>query len=183
MITLKDIANGQKAIVESRYADDRFVGDYEPIEFNRQDYDSMYKVTTDSMQDKLIEKVLCVKDLDTFLITATTTVFAGEQQINFISQQLSLRGFNSFSKDLDKDMSWYYDMYLQDKGYDLLLEDIQELGEFKPEFSDSTILQFKDSEDNFHTLTVNKFGQLSKITVKQSARKVNSNSSIQSAFD
>ena len=183
MITMKDIAKGQEALQTTRYEDNRFEGDYEPIEFVKSDWDSMYKIDTDTTQDRLVEKVLVFKDTDAYLITATTTVFAGEKQVNFISQLLTLRGVNYFTKDLEQDFDWYYNLILQDNGYGIEIEDVRSTGEFMPEYGESTILRFKDDKDNFHTLTCNKFGQLSKITVKQSARKVNSNTSIQSAFD
>jgi len=181
MFNIKDVINGQEVAQAKRYEDTRFIGDYEPMDsFTSTDYDNFTLVDTDSTQDKLVEKVVATNNTDMYLITATTTMFAGEKQVNFISQQLSLKGYNFFMKDQDN--TEFYNNYLQANGYDITVGDISNFGIFKPEFAESTILQFTDKDDNYHTLTVNKFKQLSKISVKLSARKVNSHNSIQSAF-
>jgi hypothetical protein len=182
MITLKDIVNGQQAIVSQRAEDNRFKGDFEPIEFCKSDYDSMWLVDTDHSGDKFIEKVVAVKDTDMYLLTASTSSFNGQKQINFIQQELTLQGFNYFTKDIDEDFSSFYNQILEANGYNISLQDVIDLGEFKPELNGCTILQFKDDKDNTHYLTVNKYNQLSKITVKLSGRPVGNTKTSQSAF-
>ena len=177
--TIKEIVMGQEAVKATRYEDTRFIGDYEPIEFCKSDYTTLTRVSTDVMPNKLVEKVVATRDMDSYLITASTTVFAGEKQVNYISQQLTLKGYNSFMKN--EDCTVYHNMYLQGNGYDITVDDILELGVYNPEYQ-VTMLQFTDEDGNYHTLTCNTLHQLSKISKKLSTRKVNTNSSISSAF-
>ena len=184
MINLKQVALSQEAQTQARYADNRFVGDYETIEFSVSDYDLLVKVDTDHSYDILYETVVGVKydDMTFYKITAKTEMYNGEKKITFSEQQLTLQGFNFFIKDTEIDeLEGIYNNYLNYMGYDFTIEDVATLGEFSTEFN-CTILKFRDEGDNDHYITINSKGQLSKITIKQSKRKVNSKSSISSAF-
>lgn len=172
MITINLIKQSINESVVAREADTRFLGDYEIIEFSAGDYDSLHLVDTDHSGDTLYEKVVAIIDNDFYLLTAKTSSYNGEKQVTFTRQQLSLNGFNYFTKDIEEDFEGVYNKYLQSQGYDITLEDIKTLGEYKPELANCTILQFKDEEDNKHYLTVNQHGQLSKITKKLSGKQV-----------
>ena len=184
-ITLKDVVASQNAQVAQRGEDTRFVGDYETIEFSNGDYDLLVKTDTDHQDDTLYETVIGMIDNDFYKITAKTSSFNGEKQVSFSRQQLTLQGFNSYTKELDDDKidrEGIYNNYLSAQGYDFTMEDILQLGELSSEYN-CTTLKFKNHQDDDVYITINSHNQLSKITVKLSKRKVNSNSSMTSAFN
>ena len=187
MITLKDIVKGQQEAKASSYNTDLFSGDRESIEWDKSAYSNIYMVTTDHQHDrgehdKFVETVVTVgHESDFYLVTATHTSFNGEKQVAFTEQPITLKGFNYFTKDNEEVEADIYNNYLAQQGYELVIDDIKELGVFNAQYNVVT-LSFKDDKDSMHYLTVNSKNQLSGITVKHSARKVNTSSSFQSAF-
>ena len=193
-ITLEQVVNSQNVATNSSYTDTRFIGDYESnVEFVNSDYDELYLIDTDHSHDRgnnsdLYETVIAIKEDDSgiafYKLVAKTTDFNGEPQVSYSRQELSLQGFNYFTKDVSDDtidFEGIYNRYLKSKGYDFTIEDVHTLGEFLPEYN-CTTLQFKDESDNKHYITINSHGQLSKITIKLSPRKVGKINTFKSAF-
>lgn len=177
MITLKQVINSQIEARQNSYNTDLFKADREPIEWDKMAYSEIHLVEMDNVHDRgehdnLKETVVCVgHESDFYLITAITSSFNGEAQTNYTSQELTLKGFNYFGKSIEEDLSDVYNNYLQDQGYDLTIEDIISVGVLNVEYNVTT-LRYKDDKDSMHYLTVNARHQLSGITVKHSARKV-----------
>ena len=187
-ISLKDIVKSQEEMKTSSFNTDLFKEDRESIEWDKSAYSEIHLVSLDNVHDrgehdKLKETVVCVgQESDFYLITAITTSFNGETQHSFTSQELTLKGFNYFGKSIEDDLSDVYNHYLQEKGYDITIEDIVQIGELNIEYNVTT-LRYKDEKDSMHYLTVNARHQLSSVTVKHSAREVKPKKPIsQSAF-
>lgn len=187
MIKLNDIVQGLEKAKENSFNTDLFVSDKEPIE-ELTGFDTVYLVSMDNAHDKgehdkLVETAVGVVDNEFYLLTAVSTSFNGEQQVNYTQQNMTLQGFNYFTKDIEVDED-IYNNYLVSKGYGITMEDIRTLGEFKPDLQGCTILSFEDKNETKHFLTINAKGQLSRITKKPLAKKVNTNkaSLFKSAF-
>lgn len=188
--TMQDIINGQEQAKISKYNTDLFAGDREPIEsFDKSAFSEFHLVGTDHRHDigehdKLIETVVAIgHESDFYLITATTSSFNGELQVNFTQQEITLKGLNYFTKEADIDLEDVYNNFLVSKGYELTIEDVETLGELNTEFNVTT-LKFKDESENMHYLTVNAKHQLSGVTVKISPIEVKpKQSKIKSAFE
>ena len=119
-----------------------------------------------------------------YKIVAKTSSFNGETQVSYNRQQLTLQGFNAFTKNIDDekiDFEGIYNSYLKSQGFDFTVEDILTNGELLTEYN-CTTLKGKNEQDDDIYITVNAHHQLSKITIKPSKRKVNSKSSPTSAF-
>jgi len=186
--SIKDITNGQEEAKVSNYNTDLFAGDREPLEqFDKNAYAGYHLTSVDHKHDKgehdnLVETVICIGQEDDFyMVTAITTSFNGEMQHNYTQQEITLKGFNYFTKEVEEDFTEVYDNYLARKGYELTIEDIKTLGELNTEYN-CTTLKFKDEDQNMHYLTVNARDQLSGITVKQSAKEVKPKVAQVSAF-
>ena len=194
MINLKDVVRGLeeiKSTVDFGY----FKSDREPIEFNKSDYDLVLLVDVDNtsfrksetnielngerynreVTDRVIETAVGIVDNGTELIFSlligTTNLYGGKKEVSYVSQELTLAGLNKFTRDVECDLTEWYDLYLKYEGYEITVNDILELGEFNPEFN-VTILNWLDESGNKYWLTVNSRKQLTKITVKASGRKV-----------
>jgi len=187
--TLKDIVKGQEQAKTSNYNTDLFAGDRETLEaFDKGSYSMFWLTDTDHTHDKgehdnLKETVIAVgHENDFYMITAITTDFNGEVQHKYSQQEITLKGFKYFTKDVDEDFTEIYDNYLVSKGYEITLDDIKTVGELSPEYN-CTTLRFKDENENMHYLTVNSKDQLSSVTVKMSAREAKPTTNApQSAF-
>jgi hypothetical protein len=175
--TLKDIVAGQEQAKKSNYNNDIFASDRQPLEqLDTSIYSFFLPVSSDHTHDrgehdKLVEGAVAVLDNDIYYITATTTSYNNEVQVNFTEQELTLKGFNFLTKDCEDDLSEVYNMHLESKGYEgLTVEDVKTLGELNTEYN-CTTLRFKDEEETMHYITVNSKDQLSSITVKPKARE------------
>ena len=188
MYTLKDITNGQAKAKANHYNTDLFVSDREQIEsFDKSAYSDIFEPSLDNKHDKqehdkLIETIVAVgHESDFYLITAVHTSFNGEEQVSLSEQQITLKGFNYFTKENKEDFTEVYNNFLAYKGYEITTDDIKALGELNTEYNVTT-LSFTDDKDSKHYLTVNSRDQLSSVTVKHSAREVKTKSTFQSAF-
>lgn len=175
MINLKDIVNGQKQAEQVKYNTDLFKSDVEYHEegtFNIKDYETIVQLETKREErkqgtqsfDVLIDTFIGTIGTDAFLVTVEQSSFNGEPRISHNTKELTLAGFNYFTKEEEPNED-FYNLMLNDKGYELTVQDILSLGELNTDYN-STTLKFKH-EDNTHYLTVNQKGQLSKITVKE----------------
>lgn len=185
--TIKDIIAGQPTKSIKSFNTDLFASDREHIEFDKQAYSEFWLVDTNAMyeqngNDKLIETVVAVGyESDFYMITAITTSFNGETQVNYTQQDLTLKGFNYFTKNVEDDLTEVYNNYLAFKGYEITLDDIREFGELNTQY-DVVTLQFTDKNENKHYLTVNNRNQLSSITKKPALQAKRVSPKIQSAF-
>lgn len=187
---LKSIIAGQAQAKVNNFNTDLFKGDRENLEeFDKLAYSEFHLVSVDHKHDKgehdkLVESVIAIgHESDFYLITATTTSFNGEIQVNYSEQPITLKGLNYFSKDAELDIEEVYNNYLSSEGYEITVEDIKEIGELNTEYNVTT-LRFKDDGENMHYLTVNSKNQLSGITVKLSGREARpAQPTISSAFN
>ncbi len=193
MFSLKDIVNGQEVKSTKSFNTDLFKADRETLEqFVNTDYSIIYLISLDNTHgrgehDNLRETIVCVgHESDFYLVTATKSSYNGEDKVTFVQQELTLSGFNYFTKDeeLDEDI---YNNYLVSQGYEATVQDIRELGEWLPDYN-CTILKFKDEQERIHRLTVSsKTNRLSKITVSGTDKPVQSKETeaqkIASAFE
>jgi len=195
LINVKDVVKGleeAKSSVDFGY----FLSDREPVEFVSSDYDEVFLVDTDNssfnksdtslemngerynreLTDKFVETAIGITDTGTeivfTLLVGTTSVYGGEKEVAYMSQILSLAGLNKFTKEVDKDLSEYYNTYLNYEGFAITIDDVLTAGEFNTQYN-VTILSWTDEDaGNKYWITVNSRKQLSKITVKGSGRKV-----------
>lgn len=148
---------------------DLFLADSEPIDdVVADEWDILDLVSQDSLNDKFKETIIAVTSNTPYLINHTRKQgFSGKIESTFWIQPLSLKGFNYFTKDSEKDYSEYYNSLLTKYGF--TVEDIKEIGEFKTEYNCFTLAIESESIDVW--LTVNARNQLSSITTKPKAVK------------
>ena len=169
-ITLTDIVNGQQVAQAKTYNTELFNSDRETLELGTDntivtdDYDTIFVTNTTTKESQLAETIIATKGADAYLISATSRRYNGESTVTASIQELSLGGYNYFTKDEDTVNTEYYNQYLIAQGFEVTIQDIAELGEFKADYN-CTILNFT-ANNNKHWLTLNKLGQLSKITIK-----------------
>ena len=173
-ITIKTVVESQRVETKKRtYNTDLFVSDTKVLEeFSTDDYNALALISTDTnSNEKLTETIVAINSTnDAFLISAVQqkAYNSDDITISYFSKELTLQGFNYFTKDLQPDdgidFDEYYNMILLRKGFDITMDDIRTLGEYKEQFN-CTILQF-EANDNKYYLTINKLDQLSKITIK-----------------
>ena len=187
--SIKAIVQGQEQAKVNNFNTDLFVTDRSPIEsLDMSAYSLFAPVSSDHQHDrgehdKLVEGAIGIIDNEFYFITATTSSFNGETQISYTEQEITLKGLNYFTKDADIDLTEVYNNHLLDKGYEISIDDIKQMGELNTEYN-CTTLKFKAEDESMHYLTVNSKDQLSGITVRSSSKKVTKaqNSSIPSAF-
>ena len=172
-ITLTSAVAGQYTKEVRSYNKELFIGERETVEsFNPSDYELIELLDTKSSEAQTYEvrgaarKELVVAIDSEFrpqLINANSTSYNGETQVTVTSQELTLAGFNYFTKQNDSQLDWtdYYNRVLERAGYEISVDDIKTLGEFKSEYNCTTLSFTVDGVR--HWLTVNSHNQLSSI--------------------
>jgi hypothetical protein len=179
MITIKDFAKSQEVVKSMSYSDTRFSSDREYVEdfADFANFEYRLDLGVESTPYGLLQTAVFVDGQDMFLASALESQgFRGESQISMWFQRLTLKGFNSFTKDLESDdyvhiIDNVYDNYLKAHGYDVSVSDIIELGEWLDAYK-CYILTYVAENGDKHRLVVNERHQLSSISIKYSGREV-----------
>ena len=175
MINMKEIINGQEEAKAPSFNTDLFKSDieYQTEEFSISPYSGIVQLETAKEETRkegsqtynvMIDSFVGIIDEDAFLVTVTQSKFNGETRIDWTTKELTLQGYNWFTKDSEPNVD-YYNLLLNNAGYEITIDDILSMGELNTDYNNTT-LKFKHN-DKMHYLTVNKYGQLSKITVKE----------------
>ena len=174
-----------KTYTDTRFETDKVIFGDSTEQFNESIYELWIRCDNDvianvykSNDDKQIELVIGTIDNTPYLITAIVSSYAGEQQVNYSHQELTLNGLASFAKGLDPRL--FIDIYdnILSK-YDvndtpLTYEDLVLLAELHTDYNCS-VLALEDNNRKVW-LTVNAQGFFSKETIKLKDRPVNTKS-------
>jgi len=171
MITMNDVVKGLEVQGTKKYNTDLFLSDVEILEdFSINEYNDCELISTDAGNDEMTETAIVTKKGDAFLITHTREKgFGGEWTESTFSKELTLKGYNYFTKNLYEQNTDYYNRVLEQNGYALTLDDVL-TGIYNPEYK-CTTLSFTN-KNHKHWLTVNERGQLSSIKRKPLDREV-----------
>lgn len=168
MISLKDVAKSLDVRNSVSYNTDLFNADREYVDSVGELTDVfpyVFRLNTEVINNGIRESVV-MSDGEVHVLVGVSQVqgFGGEIQTTITSQSLTLAGFNYFTKDVEsQDLAEVYDLILKNHGYDFLVEDVKELGEYLEKYN-CFALRFNDNGKK-HSIVVNAKNQISSIKV------------------
>lgn len=172
-ISLKDAVAGQELAKQNQYNTDLFESDTEyHNDFSAKEWEldvhldskreyrregqQTYEVFVETFVGNYVDN-----SLDKYLVTVTQSHYNGELRSDYSTKHLKLAGYNYFTKDSEPNVE-YYNLVLQDAGYDITVDDIYDLGVLNTQYGSTTLSFMIDTVK--HNLTINKLGQLSKMS-------------------